>query len=107
MPKADREREAILSVLEDSNREADRVREANADARRLHRERVLDRLYGLCGSTYERPCAACDEPGPWFACLQCSRGMPCKGTWRLMPEAAARIRAKAYARRNEPALPLP
>lgn len=98
---------AWFGALDAANREADRVREANADARRLHRERVLERLYGLAGSTLERPCAACDEPGPWFVCLLCSTGMPRNGTWRISPGAAARIRAKAYARRNEPALPLP
>lgn len=87
--------------------EVERVREENAEARQRHRERALERLYGLCGSTYERPCAACGEFSPWFVCLLCSTGMPIKGTWRIKPEAAERVRAKLRAMRDAPALPLP
>jgi hypothetical protein len=85
------------------------ARARNEDLRRLWRERVLERLYGLCGSTFERPCAACGEPGPWFVCLRCSTGVAGHRFWplRIKPEAAERIKAKMYARRNEEPLSLP
>lgn len=86
-------------------------RTTNAYARERWRERVLERLYGSEGSTYERPCAACGGPGPWFVCLLCSTGMPSTGTWRGMrawrirPGAAARIRARMAAGAHVPKMP--
>lgn len=92
---------AIASALSGFDRDS----AENADARRLHRERLLERLYGLRGTIYERPCAACGGPSPWFVCLLCSTGMPSKGTWRIKPEAAARIRAKMAAGAHVPKMP--
>lgn len=97
--------ENIYQVLMQPVRQASRTE--NADLRRLHRERLLDGLYGVEGSTYSRPCAACGLPGPWFVCLRCSTGVPGLSPWRIKPEAAARIRTKMYARRYDEPLPLP
>lgn len=96
---------AWFGALDATSLAADRTRKTNAEARERWRERVLERLYGLCGTIYERPCAACGGPGPWFVCLLCSTGMPSKGTWRIRPEAAARIRAKMAAGAHVPKMP--
>lgn len=85
------------------------VRKENAEARERWRERVLQRLYGINGSTGVRTCASCGCGGFWYVCMACSTGVPSKhnSTWRIKPEAAARIRAKAHAARFDPVLPLP
>lgn len=68
----------------------------------------LDQAHGRLRTVHRsRPCAACGETGPRFVCLGCSMGSPSKGTWRITPWAAARIRAKAHAARFDPVAPLP
>jgi hypothetical protein len=96
--------EADFSAWFDASREADRVRRENAEARERWRERVLLSL----DWHHERPCASCGLVHGVFVCHLCDVGLPCPGGgWRLRPEAAERIRAKAKARRYDEPLPLP